>query len=732
MAALSPDIGVPEVAPDTQAPNDYQRIDTNPAMFGGAIAQSEEKAGAGLSKAGQFYGEVSADHATNQYMSGVRDILGGTGKADPVTGKIDTGYYGLTGDEALKQRAPTEQKIDDLRKTIMGGLMTPESQLQFDQYSRRMQAINSEGMERFGNAQYQTWASKTNADAIKTNAEYSAWKPDDENVASASFDNVLKALVKQSQVDGTQSSPEYVNGLPDKAHAIVAEARMKGLLAQNSPNAKAFFDKNKTILSTSPGYTELDNRVVAQDGNRVGDLATSQAAQTRQAARPSMGPGVQTAGYDVFRAQESQGSNTDNQYQIQASTFARFKQGDEDFNKPADRDAVAKRFIDHLEDRYPGDTARQAVAYFSGEGNVNPDLSSPTPWINGARTDANGKTVQSYVSDIQKRVGSDPVNDSSYLPSLRADAVQRVMQLTDDPRVQRVALARISQQFTAAQVAADQTRAAKKDASDAAMNRYIGPILSGKATLDMLNHIHNDPALDWEGKENLDKAWLEHANDPDKAARSFGDGFWGAYKQVTAAEGDPSRIGSIQPLLGRAGPGGDLTLSGVQKLNQIMTEIRTPEGARKTELTKQLFKTAEQKISQKPMGVSFGGDPDTNTQFAKFQNFALAEIDRETAAGKSMQDIFSPDSKTGLYAAINNYVRPRDQWTAAAVNKPDLNSFAGIYQAVQDGQMTQDEGMKMAMEKKLIRAPDPVVPGDESGPRFSARREMTTITRPTD
>ena len=726
MAALSPDIGVPEVAPDTQAPNDYQRIDTNPAMFGGAIAQSEEKAGAGLSKVGQFYGEVSADHATNQYMSGVRDILGGTGKVDPDTGKIDTGYYGLTGEDALNQRAATEQKIDDLRKGIMGGLTTGESQLQFDQYSRRMQAINSEGMERFGNAQYQTWASKTNADAIKTNAEYSAWQPDDENVASASFDNVLKALVKQSQVDGTQSSPEYVNGLPDKAHAIVAEARMKGLLAQNSPNAKAFFDKNKTILSTSPGYTELDNRVVAQDGNRVGDLATSQAAQTRQAARPSMGPGVQTAGYDVFRAQESQGSNTDNPYQIQASTFARFKQGGEDFNNPADRDTVAKRFIDHLQDRYPGDVPRQAVAYFSGEGNVNPDFTSPTPWINGARTDANGKTVQSYVSDIQKRVGSDPVNDSSYLPSLRADAVQRVMQLTDDPRVQRVALARISQQFTAAQVAADQTRAAKKDASDAAANGYMTKILTKKGGPDIVNQIGNDPALAWEDKEKLNQAFLKYASDPDKAAQSFGDGFWGAYKQVTAAEGDPDRIGSIQPLLNRAGPDGDLTLSGVQKLNQIMKDLKSPDNAWKANMERHALDSAKRALSfEDDTGLLKIADPKGMNRFdSGFIPAFWNTYEKGLAEGKSPYQLLSQDSKDYIVGdLIKTYKRPDaeelqdrieagDEAVKDTNNEPiDLKSAPGIAKAFRAGRVTREQAQQAAIDGGFMKAPvDPNTP----------------------
>lgn len=99
---------------------------------------------------------------------------------------------------------------------------------------------------------------------------------------------------------------------------------------------------------------------------------------------------------NAIRNQESAGSVTDNQMQIQRGTFDRFKQGKESWDNPYDKTKVANRYIDYLRRTTGGDPEMMAAGYFGGEGGLDKN--------NWDRTDANGKSISSYVQDIHKRL----------------------------------------------------------------------------------------------------------------------------------------------------------------------------------------------------------------------------------------------------------------------------------------------------------------------------------------
>jgi len=87
--------------------------------------------------------------------------------------------------------------------------------------------------------------------------------------------------------------------------------------------------------------------------------------------------------------------------QIIPATFAQFAKPGEDINSPTDNKAVGDRILSTYMQKYNGDPARAAVAYFSGPGNVAPP-ESPTPWIED-KSDGH-KSVSGYVSDVMKRM----------------------------------------------------------------------------------------------------------------------------------------------------------------------------------------------------------------------------------------------------------------------------------------------------------------------------------------
>lgn len=105
----------------------------------------------------------------------------------------------------------------------------------------------------------------------------------------------------------------------------------------------------------------------------------------------------------IFAQQESGGGKTapGNPLQIQQGTFNQYAQPGESWSNPADRTAVAQRVLATYNQKYGGDLGRVATAYFSGEGNVAPP-GSATPFLKNT-SDANGKTVASYVGDIYSR-----------------------------------------------------------------------------------------------------------------------------------------------------------------------------------------------------------------------------------------------------------------------------------------------------------------------------------------
>lgn len=100
--------------------------------------------------------------------------------------------------------------------------------------------------------------------------------------------------------------------------------------------------------------------------------------------------------------------------QVTPGTFAQYATPGEAINNPADNRAVGNRILESYYNKYNGDPARAAVAYYSGPGNVAPP-DSPTPWIRDISRDRNGnpiKPVSSYVSDVLDRMG-----DGDRLPS---------------------------------------------------------------------------------------------------------------------------------------------------------------------------------------------------------------------------------------------------------------------------------------------------------------------------
>jgi hypothetical protein len=186
-------------------------------------------------------------------------------------------------------------------------------------------------------------------------------------------------------------------------------------------------------LSPQPGQTaegggpvlqkgltpESDNDVITitnPDGSQTTDTKAGQKKAGRLTATGQLAPGYSeaTASPGMVEALRGQEATPDGrtsvagargQMQVTPAFFKQYARSGESFDSKRDVEEVAQRGIAALEAKYPGDPARVAVAYFSGEGNVAPP-GSPTPWKED-KADANGTKTSTYVAGVKSRYKPD-------------------------------------------------------------------------------------------------------------------------------------------------------------------------------------------------------------------------------------------------------------------------------------------------------------------------------------
>jgi hypothetical protein len=278
---------VPSVSPETRTPDDYQRIGTDAEQFGGLIAQGLEKAGAGALKAGQFYGEVAADDATNQYMEGARKIL----KGDPndiwkdETGQPildergqtqpDRGFFGLQGDAAMRAQAGVEARLENLRKALHENMQTPEQQLQFERNTRRMQDYQSLQIGSHADQQANVWAAKVEA-ASGANAKAeiaSAVLSGDQDEVTRHSNDLVGTYVRQASRFGARPGDDVWEAAKRRGQQEAIETQVNALLPSDPARAQKLFYDNVPLLSGLPNFDAFNNRITNYADRHIGQQA---------------------------------------------------------------------------------------------------------------------------------------------------------------------------------------------------------------------------------------------------------------------------------------------------------------------------------------------------------------------------------------------------------------------------------------------------------------------------
>jgi hypothetical protein len=560
MAEISPLIGVPQtgVSPtlDVRPPDDAQ--DITPKV--GTALQGLGGASLDLSK---VFGQVQVNDVTNNVMAQARAI----------TDK----YTSLRGADALNAQASTQEALNKVFADGAGQLGSIDQVNQYNQTTRTYQDRYFGGMiaQHAASAQLE-YTTTVNQNTMQSGLDTIGGNPTSQDAFTLGMNQVIGAKVKQLQLDGNASDPAMLKQAVTEGTQAAWLTRIQAVGAHDPAAALQMADQNQALLGDKYAsvYDVLRTRADQQTGTMAGDAALAGLGGGTQApaVMPVVAPGSIAPDRlpSLFDAQESGGNTNTVSSQgavgaagIIPATFNQFAMPGESIANPKDNAAVQQRMLNTYYQNYGGDLSRVAVAYFSGPGNVAPP-GSPTPWIKDT-SDANGKSVSSYTSDILTRAtGGTPA------PDMKSAAYQNILNdpnLTDAQR--QIALDHVNQVLAAQQISQQSTEQARSAADEKAASSYMTQLLTaqmngGIVPPDLTTKIVNDPALSAASKKALFDIALS-ASGQNKTI-GYGAGYSTAYKMILAPDGTPGKITDPVQILRMGAPGGPLTPAGVASL----------------------------------------------------------------------------------------------------------------------------------------------------------------------
>jgi len=700
MAQTNFNEGVPDTSAQVQAPDDYQRINATPAQFGGLIAQGEQQLGAGATQASKFYGQVAANDGNVGYMNAVNKILHG----DPnVEG--DTGYMGLTGADALKQRPIVEQQIEQLRQQTRENMPTLESQLNFDEYSRHFQSITSGQVGEQADRQmkvYNEGVQDSRIVAAQNNAANAATTGNGD-LAIQSREDLRSAITQKNQNKyGNDLPPEILHGGIDQADRMWAVAQIGGVADKNPVMAQKIYDQNSEKFAGTKEESEANNLLNNGWKTAIQNMALANPQSANdffQAHKSNMSPEVQAQIGSLLKPQMNAqimdnginailGDGIANHAQEVASGVTpaniQIRQGEVPIP-----DAVSKQFSGDNATAISS-AAQTAVKNLPGA-TQNPSQATITPPSPTIPTNA---LPQPTPSDAPIRRATSLVNN---LPTLVNQARQFAVSNGLDPN-----MAENNIRSKVERALGDQRN---QDSSDyMTVSQYVNGIGNNAVKITDIAQLNNAPI-------GVRDAWLNVQRYQPDVARSMvpkwikennsGPGGEGPLRQVRQLI-DAGTIASPQQLAAYVGQNG---LTTAQQDNALSYMGRDPQ-------LKIMSAASEKAVIEKLKGPYQSMKPaGLDSQIASAQ----IAMDKAFVEGRNngipASELYDPKNKNWVGNVINPIVNSPQTLTTVPSVTPPLHALADIDVAVSHGTMTGQESKNQAgaILGPLLRDPDPQV-----------------------
>lgn len=558
-------------------------------------------------------------------------IMGPDGKPMP-----DTGFMGTRGADTLRRWQEVKQNFDKKVDEIRGGLMSDQQRHAFDTSSRRLRSTLDNQIGSHADQQMKVYGQTTNEAAARTALTTIGLNPDDEAIVKQNTDALRHTYAKQVQLSGG-GDEAYKDALA-RADRDALTARVQMIGVNDPMRAQKLLDDNKDVagpayIQMSEHLRHRNDQAVGEAAAQKA-LGTARAVVPPGKMPPAESVGM-VKHFEGFKLQPywdvnhwrvGYGSDTvtraDGSVEpVTAMTKITAEDAERDLSRRVAlsrnqaRDAIGQNVWDKLPENVKAPLASvaynygklpESVAAAARTGDAQAIAQaiaargSDNDGVNASRRakeaavaaggqfgfsgpELAGRPQQAHMlpdaaANAQPQPGAppQPTLDTGAIAHANVQAAAYAQIMADptlSPQQRQMALSRVTHEVQAEAIRDAATTKAKKELNDAAANEYVTSMVGGKA-ID-LNKIAADQRLDWHTKEHLAKM-AETAAGPDgmKAARAYGEGFWPAYQSILAPPDTPGRISDVTELYKRAGPGGDLTLAGVEKLTHIMQSNR--------------------------------------------------------------------------------------------------------------------------------------------------------------
>lgn len=252
MAQVGEDTGIPKVAPNV----DGTRVQATAEDFGSGIGTGLQQLGAGAEKATDYYGQVAADDATNNWHTKTNAILYG----DPNDSE-SPGYFSLKGADAMREKPNVAKALKKATDEYRGTLFTAQSKAQFDNDTRRTQWMYDSQIGNHYDQQSTHWQVSTNENKLSIAEDSVARAPNDPDVLGLALTHAREAAVRIEQVKN--------GGTADVSAAITKadqSIRLKQLDALRVTDPQAALnlllrDEGGMVLRSLPNYASLVHSV---------------------------------------------------------------------------------------------------------------------------------------------------------------------------------------------------------------------------------------------------------------------------------------------------------------------------------------------------------------------------------------------------------------------------------------------------------------------------------------
>jgi hypothetical protein len=778
MAQINYD-GVQRVNPQGADGNNYQRVNANPDAFGAAEAESKGLMARAQGQVAQQIGETAqtVGQIAFKEQGMINEAASTDGETEFLTksGAIWQGYRGKTGLQAYATRDEAASQVQALRADIEARMPNDNARRAFSLMASRHEAGVLSDISGHSAKEVKTALNQSAQASLDTSVaragDYTVAASDDrfqDAVHTADF-NIATMLQNQGwgpdggtgmaqnqktgeitfndTPEGLQAKAVYED-MKNKAHGAAWENRIRALVDDpyngSINKADEVYQQNRDKMPPEAqakiaAYLQPKIRAAQVNTTAAGALAS---ANSGYVSSLTGGPvGID----DAIIQQESggragTGTSVDGAVgvgQVLPSTFKQYAKPGEDINNPKDNEAVSRRIVADYNQRYNGDPARVAVAYFSGPNNVAP-AGSPTPWINDAK-DGNGKSVSSYVGDVQRRVNGQPggyQNKANYIRENYADIVAKAEADAErthpgDLGFQQSVRTRVEQQINdvmqqqSAQDIADQTKlfaAADGSTTNGVKPTSIDALLavSPEIRRSYESMLMNNP----KAAEGLEK--LVTANSRGQP-NGYGSDFYRFYNEAQSGNYDPMKYARYVD----NSPNGALSTAGFNQIKALMERNRSPEGVAVSDAERRFYQSAHSQLTfTNPK--TFLHDPKGEENFTKFMQATMPSIQAGLKNGLTPAQLFDPKSPEYVGRSIGMFTRPINQMVQDQINaqtsmrpgeaamntgdpgKYDTSKPEGLKAAVAAGAIPRDEAMRIAIERKWIR------PAQTEAPRVPA------------